>query len=119
MPSASLCIHGATFAVAMLVFWVLNLFGRLRISKEGELEGMDLHEHGIPAYPEYVISALAAPRVTPRTGRSWPGRNSSARKFLGRAGRLEELIGCSKFVAPDLIGGRIVTHPPTDLFNGL
>jgi len=22
---------------------------------------MDLHEHGISAYPEYVISALAAP----------------------------------------------------------
>ncbi len=46
----------------MLVFWVLNMFGRLRISKEGELEGLDLHEHGSPAYPEYVISALAAPR---------------------------------------------------------
>jgi Amt family ammonium transporter len=57
-----LCIHGATFTVAMIVFGVLNIFGRLRISKEGELEGLDLHEHGSPAYPEYVISALAAPR---------------------------------------------------------
>ena len=28
---------------------------------EGEIEGMDLHEHGISAYPEYVISALSAP----------------------------------------------------------
>jgi Amt family ammonium transporter len=56
------CIHGATFTVAMIVFLVLNMFGRLRISKEGELEGLDLHEHGSPAYPEYVISALAAPR---------------------------------------------------------
>ena len=35
--------------------------GILRISKEGEEEGMDIHEHGISAYPEYVISALAAP----------------------------------------------------------
>ncbi len=51
----------ATFAVAMGVFAVLNLMGLLRISKEGELEGMDLHEHGISAYPEYVISALSAP----------------------------------------------------------
>ena len=57
-----LFIHGATFTVAMIVFLVLNMFGRLRISKEGELEGLDLHEHGSPAYPEYVISALAAPR---------------------------------------------------------
>lgn len=56
------CIHGATFAVAMIVFAVLNLFGRLRISREGELEGLDLHEHGISAYPEYVISALVAPQ---------------------------------------------------------
>jgi Amt family ammonium transporter len=31
------------------------------VSKEGELYGLDLHEHGISAYPEYVISALAAP----------------------------------------------------------
>jgi ammonium transporter, Amt family len=57
-----LCIHGATFTIAMIVFGVLHMFGRLRISAEGELEGLDLHEHGAPAYPEYVISALAAPR---------------------------------------------------------
>jgi Amt family ammonium transporter len=57
-----LCIHGATFVVAMIMFWVLNLFKRLRLSKAGELEGMDLHEHGASAYPEYVISALVAPQ---------------------------------------------------------
>ena len=57
----SFIICAATFAVAMAVFFVLNLMGRLRLSKEGEQEGMDIHEHGISAYPEYVISALAAP----------------------------------------------------------
>jgi Amt family ammonium transporter len=57
-----LIIHGATFLIAMAMFGVLNLVGILRISKEGEMEGMDIHEHGISAYPEYVISALAAPR---------------------------------------------------------
>jgi len=51
----------ATFAVAMAVMLALNATGVLRISREGELEGMDLHEHGIPAYPEYVIAASAAP----------------------------------------------------------
>jgi Amt family ammonium transporter len=58
----SFIICAATFACAMTVFGVLKMFGRLRISKEGEEEGLDIHEHGISAYPEYVISALAAPQ---------------------------------------------------------
>ena len=29
--------------------------GTLRVSREGELDGLDLHEHGMLAYPEYVI----------------------------------------------------------------
>jgi Amt family ammonium transporter len=41
--------------------YLVNLTGTLRVSKEGELEGLDLHEHGIPAYPEYVISPSANP----------------------------------------------------------
>jgi Amt family ammonium transporter len=35
--------------------------GILRVSKEGEMYGLDLHEHGIPAYPEYMISPGAMP----------------------------------------------------------
>jgi Amt family ammonium transporter len=71
-------IDGSTFAVAMFMFWVLNLFGRLRLSKEGELEGMDIHEHGISAYPEYVISALAAPRgMTKDVVGHWPPSNGA------------------------------------------
>jgi Amt family ammonium transporter len=62
--SAIIC--GATFGVAMAVFGVLHAMKQLRISKEGEQEGMDIHEHGLPAYPEYVISALAAPMGMPR-----------------------------------------------------
>ena len=30
--------------------------GTLRVSAEGELEGLDMHEHGSSAYPEYMIS---------------------------------------------------------------
>ena len=60
-----LIIHGCTFAIAMAMFGVLNLFGILRISREGELEGMDIHEHGMPAYPEYVYSPSASPTGMP------------------------------------------------------
>jgi ammonium transporter, Amt family len=51
----------ATFAVAMVVMLVVNAMGMLRLPAEMETYGMDLHEHGISAYPEYVISALGAP----------------------------------------------------------
>ncbi len=45
----------------MVLMKVVNAMGILRISEAGELEGLDLHEHGISAYPEYVISAVASP----------------------------------------------------------
>ncbi len=49
----------STFALAMGLMAAVNLTGTLRVSKEGELEGIDIHEHGIPAYPEYVIQSSA------------------------------------------------------------
>jgi ammonium transporter, Amt family len=58
----SAVVTAATFAVAMAVMVAVNATGLLRVSREGELYGLDLHEHGISAYPEYVISALGAPR---------------------------------------------------------
>jgi ammonium transporter, Amt family len=51
----------ATFGVAMAVMLAVNATGLLRIDEEGETYGLDLQEHGISAYPEYVISALGAP----------------------------------------------------------
>ena len=51
----------ATFTVAFAVMKVVNAMGLLRVSREGELHGLDLHEHGISAYPEYVISAMGKP----------------------------------------------------------
>jgi Amt family ammonium transporter len=50
-----------TFAVALTVMYTVNAFGLLRLDAEGETYGMDLTEHGIPAYPEYVISAAGRP----------------------------------------------------------
>jgi Amt family ammonium transporter len=57
----SAVITVSTFAVAMAVMYAVNATGLLRVSEEGELYGLDLHEHGISAYPEYVISALGTP----------------------------------------------------------
>ncbi len=39
----------------------MNATGTLRVSLAGELYGLDLHEHGISAYPEYVISSAGTP----------------------------------------------------------
>ena len=58
-------ITAATFGVAMTLMLAVNATGTLRVSKEGELYGLDLHEHGISAYPEYVLSSVSAPGGMP------------------------------------------------------
>jgi Amt family ammonium transporter len=57
----SVIVTVATFSVAMAVMYLIKAAGVLRISAEGEAYGLDLHEHGISAYPEYVISAVGRP----------------------------------------------------------
>jgi ammonium transporter, Amt family len=45
----------ATIVVAAALMYGVKATGTLRVSERGELEGLDLHEHGMVAYPEYVI----------------------------------------------------------------
>ena len=46
----SVAIGGSAFVVAMIVMYVVKATKTLRISEEGELEGIDVHEHGAGAY---------------------------------------------------------------------
>jgi len=57
----SLIVTVSTFAVAYAVMYVVNAMGLLRVSAEGETYGLDLHEHGISGYPEYVITSVPRP----------------------------------------------------------
>ena len=47
-------ITAATLVVAFVLMYAVKATGTLRVSREGELEGLDLHEHGMVAYPEFA-----------------------------------------------------------------
>ncbi len=51
----SLVICTCTFVIALIVMYAIKAMGILRISPEVEIQGLDIHEHGAPAYhPEYA-----------------------------------------------------------------
>jgi Amt family ammonium transporter len=52
----------ATLVVSLALMFALARGGILRVSAAGELEGLDLHEHGASAYPEYALAAVAVLR---------------------------------------------------------
>jgi ammonium transporter, Amt family len=61
----SAIITTATFTVALAMMYAVNALGVLRVSTAGELQGLDLHEHGVPAYPEYALHLSATPSGAP------------------------------------------------------
>jgi len=73
----------ATFAVAMVVMLAVNALGLLRLSAEHEAYGLDLHEHGISAYPEYVISSVGRPGGMPPEPAAQPALGSQAMARIG------------------------------------
>lgn len=57
----SAIITVATFVAGMALMYAVNAMGLLRVSRKGELEGIDNYEHGIGAYPEYALKHHAIP----------------------------------------------------------
>jgi Amt family ammonium transporter len=55
----------ATLVASAVLMYAVKATGTLRVSTAGELEGLDLHEHGMPAYPEYVIHDTSKAPVFP------------------------------------------------------
>jgi len=54
----SASIGGAALIVGFILMYAVHFGTRtLRVSKEGELQGLDLHEHGGPAYPEFTTGS--------------------------------------------------------------
>ena len=49
-----LCITGFVFITSFIVWTVLNKTMGIRVTEEEELNGMDQHDCGIEAYPEFV-----------------------------------------------------------------
>jgi len=62
----------ATLVAAFVLMYAVKATGTLRVSKAGELEGLDLHEHGMTAYPEFSVpgspSLSALPASMAREG---------------------------------------------------
>ncbi len=46
----SLIIAAFAFISMFIVFMILKAIGLLRVSKQEEIEGLDIHEHGMPCY---------------------------------------------------------------------
>jgi Amt family ammonium transporter len=46
-------IAGWTILATAVVFGILKAMGQIRVSREHELEGLDVSEHGVDTYPEF------------------------------------------------------------------
>jgi Amt family ammonium transporter len=49
-------IGGGALITGLILMYAVKATGTLRVSKEGELQGLDIHEHGGAAYPELPTS---------------------------------------------------------------
>jgi ammonium transporter, Amt family len=54
-------VMGATLAISLALMYAVKLTRTLRVSEAGEREGLDIHEHGQAAYPEFVVNRGFSP----------------------------------------------------------
>jgi Amt family ammonium transporter len=47
-------IIGATFVMSLIVWFILKAVMGIRVSEEAELEGLDVAELGMEAYPDFT-----------------------------------------------------------------
>jgi Amt family ammonium transporter len=55
-----------TFAISLIAWGLMRATIGIRVSPEEEMEGLDVGEHGITAYPDFQLSATL--RTLPGTG---------------------------------------------------
>jgi Amt family ammonium transporter len=60
----SVIVCTATFVAAMVMFKALDVVKLLRVSKDGELSGFDLDQHGIEAYPKSAGAHWIEPKAS-------------------------------------------------------
>ena len=65
-------VGGFTLTLSLLFWYAIKLTMGLRVSPEEELEGLDIGEHGSPAYPDFAthdpsLIGVAAPVGNPQT----------------------------------------------------
>ncbi len=46
---------------SVVLFAIVELVTGLRVSREEEMEGLDVAEHGVPAYPEFALAPVSSP----------------------------------------------------------
>jgi Amt family ammonium transporter len=66
----SAAVTVAALGSGLLLMYLVKATGTLRVSRDGELEGLDMHEHGGPAYPELFVTLSgyeAADKPKPET----------------------------------------------------
>ena len=56
-----------TFAISMLAWGTLKVTMGIRVSPEEEMEGLDVGEHGITAYPDFQVVSTIRTRVSADT----------------------------------------------------
>jgi Amt family ammonium transporter len=60
-------VAASVLVVSLGLMYAVKATGTLRVSPEGEREGLDLHEHGVDAYPEFVMTRGVAALMSPAT----------------------------------------------------